>query len=285
MSGCYTIRVTFVKFLLNMETYPNNNFEILRLELSVTNREFASLLGVREQVYSRIKKGEYPLGLMMKTRIQKAFPHIKYDWLLYGRGERTDTGTRIQSETVSTVHMGNGRSIGYFSDDVKFIDENKNNIFFEVSPGRYLMQTKLVTEKAKAGYLSGFSDEEYMDDLPAHFITVNEFHKGAYRSFEVSGDSMTDGTDASVLDGDIVTGRLIKRELWQSKFHTHKYRYWVVVHRYEGVIIKEIANHDVSNGILTLRSLNADKTKYPDFEVNLDDVDQIFNVVDISRSL
>ncbi|MDR3010768.1 MAG: LexA family transcriptional regulator [Sphingobacterium sp.] len=268
-----------------METYPNNNFEVLRLEMRVTNREFASLLGVREQVYSRIKKGEYPIGLTMKTRIQQAFPHIQYDWLVYGKGERIGGGTLVQSDSISMVSIGNGKSIGYFSDDVKFIDENKNNIFFEVSPGRYLMQTKLVTEKAKAGYLSGFGDAEYMDDLPAHFITVNEFHKGAYRSFEVSGDSMTDGTDASVLDGDIVTGRLIKRELWQSKFHTHKYRYWVVVHKYEGVIIKEIAHHDVNNGILTLRSLNADKTRYPDFEVSLDDVDQIFNVVDISRSL
>ncbi|MNG57259.1 hypothetical protein D3C87_499280 [compost metagenome] len=268
-----------------METYPDNNFEILRLEMGITNREFAGLLGVREQVYSRIKKGEYPIGLTMKTRIQNAFPKVQYDWLLYGKGERNQSGATIQPDTVSMVNVGNGKSIGYFSSDVNFIDENKNNIFFEVSPGRYLMQTKLVTEKAKAGYLSGFSDAEYMDDLPAHFITVNEFHKGAYRSFEVSGDSMTDGTDASVLDGDIVTGRLIKRELWQSKFHTHKYRYWVVVHRYEGVIIKEIAHHDVANGILTLRSLNTDKATYPDFEVSLDDVDQIFNVVDISRSL
>ena len=268
-----------------MESYPNNNFEVLRLEMRVTNREFAALLGVREQVYSRIKKGEYPIGLTMKTRIQKAFPHIQYDWLLYGKGEREWAVTSVQPDTIAMLNMGNGKSIGYFSEDVKFIDENKNNIFFEVSPGRYLMQTKLVSERTKAGYLSGFSDTEYMDDLPAHFITVNEFHKGAYRSFEVSGESMTDGTDASVLDGDIVTGRLIKRELWQSKFHTHKYRYWVIVHKYEGVIIKEIAKHDVNNGILTLRSLNVDKTRYPDFEVSLDDVDQIFNVVDISRSL
>lgn len=221
----------------------------------------------------------------MKTRIQNAFPQVQYDWLLYGKGERNKPDIFVESDPVLMANVRNGRSIGYFSNDVMFIDENKNNIFFEVSPGRYLMQTKLVTEKAKAGYLSGFSDAEYMDDLPAHFITVNEFHKGAYRSFEVSGDSMTDGTDASVLDGDIVTGRLIKRELWQSKFHTHKYRYWVIVHRYEGVIIKEIAHHDVTNGILTLRSLNSDKTIYPDFDVSLDDVDQIFNVVDISRSL
>lgn len=268
-----------------MELYPDNNFEVIRLEMGVTNREFAALLGVREQVYSRIKRGEYPIGLTMKTRIQTAFPQIRYEWLVYGKGERKEVGSFVQPSTVNHVNFGNGRSIGYFSDDIKFIDENKNNIFYEVSPGRYLMQTKLVTEKAKAGYLSGFSDAEYMDDLPAHFITVNEFHKGVYRSFEVSGDSMTDGTDASVLDGDIVTGRLIKRELWQSKFHTHKYRYWVIVHKYEGVIIKEIAHHDVARGVLTLRSLNIDKVMYPDFEVNLDDVDQIFNVVDISRSL
>lgn len=271
-----------------METYLNNNFEVLRLEMKVTNREFAAILGVREQVYSRIKKGEYPIGLTMKTRIENAFPQVNYDWLLYNRGNRGNREKResfVQSDAVSMVSVGNGKSIGYFSDEVKFMDENKNNIFFEVSPGRYLMQTKLVTEKAKAGYLSGFSDSEYMDELPAHFITVNEFHRGVYRSFEVSGDSMTDGTDASVLDGDIVTGRLIKRELWLSKFHTHKYRYWVIVHRYEGVIIKEISHHDVEKGILTLHSLNADKVKYPDFTITLDDVDQIFNVVDISRSL
>jgi DNA-binding XRE family transcriptional regulator len=263
-----------------MELYLNNNFEVLRLEMKVTNREFAALLGVREQVYSRIKKGEYPIGLTMKTRIENAFPQVNYDWLVHNNGDREKRGS-----AVSMANVVNGKSIGYFSDEVKFMDENKNNIFFEVSPGRYLMQTKLVTEKAKAGYLSGFADAEYMDELPAHFITVNEFHRGIYRSFEVSGDSMTDGTDASVLDGDIVTGRLIKRELWQSKFHTHKYRYWVIVHRYEGVIIKEIIHHDVEKGILTLHSLNTDKVRYPDFTITLDDVDQIFNVVDISRSL
>jgi len=268
-----------------MESYLDNNFEVLRLEMEVTNRQFSAILGVREQVYSRIKKGEYPIGLTMKTRIEKAFPKINYNWLVHNNGDRDKRGSMIQPDAVSMVNVGNGKSIGYFSDEVKFMDENKNNIFFEVSPGRYLMQTKLVTEKAKAGYLSGFADAEYMDELPAHFITVNEFHRGIYRSFEVSGDSMTDGTDASVLDGDIVTGRLIKRELWQSKFHTHKYRYWVIVHRHEGVIIKEIIHHEVDKGILTLHSLNTDKVKYPDFTITLDDVDQIFNVVDISRSL
>lgn len=262
-----------------------NNFEVLRLEKRVNNREFAAILGVREQVYSRIKKGEYPIGLVMKIRIETAFPEVNYDWLVHGKGPREKIDTSVKPIVNPATILLNGNGLGYFSDEIKFTDGKNNNIFIEVSPGRYIMQTKLVTEKAKAGYLMGFSDSEYVDELPAHFITVTEFHRGEYRSFQVSGESMTDGTADSVLDGDIVTGRLIKRELWQSKFHTHKYRYWIIVHQYEGVVIKEIANHDVDSGILTLHSLNNDKNRFPDFTISLDDVNQIFNVVDISRSL
>ena len=97
-----------------METYLNNNFEVLRLEMKVTNREFAAILGVREQVYSRIKKGEYPIGLTMKTRIENAFPQVNYDWLLYNRGNREKRESFVQSDEVSMVSVGNGKSIGYF---------------------------------------------------------------------------------------------------------------------------------------------------------------------------
>ncbi|MGK9522430.1 helix-turn-helix transcriptional regulator, partial [Salmonella enterica subsp. enterica] len=96
---------------------------------------FAAILGVREQVYSRIKKGEYPIGLTMKTRIENAFPKVNYDWLVHNSGEREKREFAVQSGSVSMMHVGNGKSIGYFSDEVKFMDENKNNIFFEVSPG------------------------------------------------------------------------------------------------------------------------------------------------------
>lgn len=151
--------------------------------------------------------------------------------------------------------------------------------FTEISPGRYRMKVKLVPEFAKAGYLVGYADPEFIEELPFHEITVTKYHKGTYMAFEVSGDSMDDGTINSIPDGCVVTGREIKRELWNSKLHVHKYPNWVFVHRTEGICVKQISSQDMQTGVLTLRSLNPDKDRYPDFDIKMDDLLQIYNVV------
>lgn len=264
--------------------YPNNNFEVVRLEMNMTNREFASLLDVAEQTYSRLKKGTYPLGQVTRMKIEKALPNINFDWLVYNKGEK-EKKQNIINQSNTTVNT-NAKYIGHFSEEVKYKDDDGNNIFFEISPGRYLMKTRLVTEQAKAGYLMGYDNQEaYEEDLPFHTITVTEFHKGIYKSFEVFGDSMDNGKRRSIGHGDIVTGRFIDRTFWRSKLHTHAWDFWVLVTNTEGIIVKQISKHDVEKGILTLHSLNEDKDRYPDFEVSLDDIREIYNVVDISIKL
>ncbi len=270
------------KHLTKMD-YPNNNLEIIRTELGMTNRDFAKFLDVPEQVYSRLKKGTYPLGEKTKAKLLKALPDISFEWLIYNEGDRERKTNIINQE--NTVVNTNGKYIGQFSDEVKYADEDGNNIFYEISPGRYLMKTKLVTEKAKAGYLLGYDNQEFIDELPSHTITVTEFHKGMYLSFEVFGDSMDNGKRGSLGHGDIVTGRNIERIYWRSKLHTHAWDFFVFVTRTEGILIKQIAKHDVENGNIILRSLNEDKSRYPDIEVSLDDVQAIFNVVEISIKL
>lgn len=52
----------------------------------------------------------------------------------------------------------------------------------------------MVPVRAKAGYLIGYGDQEYVDTLPTiPVITDRTFH-GKYRCFEVEGDSMDDGS-------------------------------------------------------------------------------------------
>lgn len=258
--------------------YSNNNFETLRQELRITNRDFAKRLDVHEQVYSRLKKGTYPMGSTMKYKVQNAFPDINLDWILFNKGDKQKAINNIGSE--DTTLNQNNRYLGQFSDDVIFTTDDGNNIFYEISPGRYLMKTKLVTEKAKAGYAIGYDNQEYVEELPSHMIVVTEFHKGKYRSFEVFGDSMDNGEKKSLSHGEIVTGRSVNREYWKSKLHTHSWEFWIIVTKRDGVVIKQISKHDVENGIITLHSLNKDKTKYPDFDIHLDDVEEIYNVVD-----
>lgn len=177
--------------------------------------------------------------------------------------------------TVRPIHQ-NARDLG----DLTIYDEEGLNKFVEISPGRYRMGVELVPVYAQAGYLSGYMDQQYLEELPKHYITVDKFVKGNYKAFEISGDSMDNGSIKDALPhGTIVTCREVKRELWTSKFHTHEWPNWIIVHKTEGIVAKQIAKQNLETGTLTLRSLNPDKDRYPDFEVKLDDCVQIFNVV------
>lgn len=144
-----------------------------------------------------------------------------------------------------------------------------------------VMEIPLVSQYAYAGYLDGYQDTTYMTDLPKVPFNVDHYGRGKYLAFEVRGDSMTDGTYQSILNGDILMCREVYQDHWKSKLHINKWTF-VIVHRTEGVIIKKIIDHDVEKGVITIHSLNPD---YPDQEINLADVKQLFNVLRVDRKM
>jgi len=140
----------------------------------------------------------------------------------------------------------------------------------------YTMMVPLVNKFAYAGYLSGYGDDEYIERLPTTPLLVEKAHKGNYMAFEVRGDSMDNGMLGSLPEGFIAYGREIPRDLWRDKLHLRKWRNFIVVTKTEGILIKQITNHDPSTGIITLHSLNPE---YTDIEMHLDNVLKLFNVV------
>lgn len=139
-----------------------------------------------------------------------------------------------------------------------------------------VMMVPLVSKYAYAGYQAGFGDDEYIEELPKVPFLVDKEYKGVYRAFEVKGDSMDNGLSGSYKEGFIVLGREITRDLWRDKLHLRKWKNFVVVTKKDGVLIKEISRHDTEKGIITLHSLNPD---FPDVDLKLNNVNQIFNVV------
>jgi phage repressor protein C with HTH and peptisase S24 domain len=138
-----------------------------------------------------------------------------------------------------------------------------------------IMLVPLVSQYAYAGYLAGFADTEYIETLPTVPFLVDSEHKGQYVCFEVKGDSMDDNSINSYPEGAIVLGREVRQDFWKCKLHIKDWDF-VIVHREKGIVIKQITEQDVENGIITCHSLNS---MYDDFELHLKDVSQIFNVV------
>ena len=137
---------------------------------------------------------------------------------------------------------------------------------------------------AQAGYLRGYADKDYIESLPKIPWLVDREYKGNYMCFEVGGDSMDDGSSESYLQGDIVLCREIPTDAWRkSKLHLKRWSNYVVVHKTEGILIKNIVEHEVAAGLITIHSLNT--VQYPDSKLKIDDIAQIFNVVQFKRTV
>ena len=88
---------------------------------------------------------------------------------------------------------------------------------------------------------------------------------------------MDNGTKESICDGDIVLAREIQRDLWRYRLHINDW-YFIIVHRTEGIAIKQIIDHDVEHGIITCHSLN---DMFRDYKIYLDEVEELYNLIKI----
>ena len=126
----------------------------------------------------------------------------------------------------------------------------------------------LISQYAYGGYMRGFADPIYIKEQPTYTARVKH-NGGNYVAFEVKGDSMDDRSYRSICEGDLILGRELQKEYWTSRLHIPKV--FIIVHKEEGVVIKEIVEHDVETGRILCHSWNP-LPEYEDFELNLKDV-------------
>jgi len=205
-------------------------------------------------------------------KIANAFPDYNRDWVIYGFGEMFPAPSRSSEATA----------IPYSDTELEIIKREDGTEFRRLSEDNYLMITPLVTQYAYGGYTRGWSDPEFIDELPRHAIVVDKLHFGIYRSFQVKGNSMDNGLKGSIAEGYVVTGRRIEQKYWKSKLHLHKYEDFVIVEE-DGICVKRIIEHKVEEGIIVCASLNEDKEHFANFEINLENVKELYNIISVTE--
>lgn len=147
----------------------------------------------------------------------------------------------------------------------------------ELKPKTYshTLEVRLVSNKAKTGWSEGFYNDEYLEKMPVITIEADANYRGEYMAFEVAGDSM----EPDYMEGDIVICRKIQRHLWMEKLHIRDWDF-VIAHGTQGIMLKEIAEHNVETGEILCRSINSN---YKDFTLNLREVTYLYNVVEVRQ--
>jgi transcriptional regulator with XRE-family HTH domain len=129
---------------------------------------------------------------------------------------------------------------------------------------------ELVSEKAKAGYRSGFADPDYIKVLPTFQLPFLSKQK-KYRTFQISGDSMQ-----PILDGSYVTGEYVVD--WTSIRDGQAY---IILTMDDGVVFKIAENKIKTDKKLTLHSLNS---LYDFYDIDVRDIKEIWKFVNYISS-
>lgn len=168
------------------------------------------------------------------NKIATAYPQLNLDWLTYGEGNMFKDNVLVSESNVAMV--------------------------------------PLVPQVAQAEYLGGYADSEYISKLPT--IPIVKMDKDKYIAFEVSGDSMDDGSSRAYQDGDIVICKECPTEIIKCNGLNTKNKEFVIVHRL-GILLKRIDNLDLNEGKITLHSFNP---TYNDIILELEYIKQIWVV-------
>ncbi len=142
----------------------------------------------------------------------------------------------------------------------KDLSDNKSNDLakrraLKLAAGR--PDIPFVPVKAAAGYLAGYADPEFIDEL--NTFTLPMLAGGNYRAFEIIGDSMLPTPSGSVIVGEKV------ESVDELKNDTP----CIVVSRHEGIVYKRIQKTGRTKNKLTLVS---DNPVYHPYTVNTEDV-------------
>lgn len=122
----------------------------------------------------------------------------------------------------------------------------------------------LVPIKAAAGYLTGYSDPDFLDEL--NTFTLPMLTPGNYRAFEIIGDSMMPTPSGSVIVGEKV------EDLEEVKTSNT----YVLLSKNDGVVYKRIVkNNKVKNKI----TLVSDNPSYEPYNVNSEDVLEMWKAI------
>jgi transcriptional regulator with XRE-family HTH domain len=124
---------------------------------------------------------------------------------------------------------------------------------------------ELVSEKAKAGYRSGFADPEYISVLPTFRLPFLSRSR-KYRTFQISGDSML-----PIPDKAWVTGMFVQD--WSTVRDKDAY---IILTREEGVVFKVVENKISGEAKLVLHSLNP---AYEPYDISVNEIREIWQFV------
>jgi len=225
-----------------------HNMKLLRKRASKSQEELAQELGLTRSSYSGYENGvaepnistlskvSHVYGITLDDLVHKDFSkYTENEWQVIDKGVYTDIkGSKLRVLTA-------------------MVDSNNDELI------------EMIPQAARAGYVAGYSDPDYIKVLPTFSLPFLSKEK-KYRSFPIEGDSMP-----PVSHGSFVTGEFIQN--WTTiKSGTP----CIVVTKNDGIVFKTVNNLLDTEKSLQLCSSNP---LYPPYMVHANEILEVWKFV------
>jgi len=232
-----------------MKNYFGKNLKFLREKKGLSQRVIAELTGKAE---TSVGAWEKDISEPSFTNIQKmlGFFEVSADDMLF---KDLSNESLINKGGYKTIDSLNESLIINAAD---FVNKDRP-AYNATTPDKVRLPQVVVTDpqgqenivfvpvKARAGYLAGYGDPEYIQKLPSYRLPG--LNNGTFRAFEVSGVSM----ESLLYEGDVVVCK------WVEKLADVRERdIYVLLTESEGIAIKRVLSHIVSANKMLLGSEN-----------------------------
>ncbi|MGV4530471.1 LexA family transcriptional regulator [Ornithobacterium rhinotracheale] len=236
-----------IKHLIN--TYCNGN-----------NSEFANRVGINEANVRSYLNGTEPKFNVIE-KIAKNFD-INFEWLIFGKGEveKPNVQKELYNETITNSITGSITNQMFKKGYTNKIERKVPQVV-TITPHQD-DNIVLVPVAAQAGYLTGYDDPSFIEELPTY--NLPNVRNGIFRMFQVAGLSMY----PTLQNNSYVVGQFV--EDW---LHLSDNRVYVVVTQEHGVIVKRVLNRISKYGSLYCKS---DNREYPNISVAPEDIKEIW---------
>ncbi len=224
-------------------SYAGKNLKYIRKQREWTQEEMANQLQIKRSLVGAYEEERAEPRLEVQEAICAFFNISLEEFLFQDLSEKANAG----------ADSGSGMS---YLDRRRSMKMDKSSSSAPIVP--------FVPVKAAAGYLAGYADPEFLDEL--NTFTLPMLAPGEYRAFEIIGDSMLPTPSGSVIVGEKVDSI---RDVKNSNTY-------IVVSNADGVVYKRIIINDDNKDKLTLLS---DNPLYEPYQVNSQDIVEVWKAV------
>jgi len=252
----------------------STNLKLIKLQKPYKQAEIAEFVGVTVSTWSNYEIGKTEPTIDTLMKISKFFG-ITLDELLREGNlfEENENSKNSQNGNLKGNAKGNltNKNVGLATPEtwqrmpkVITVDSAGNDNIVHVSI------------RARAGYLNGYEDPEYIQTLPAYRIPG--LSHGTYRMFEIFGTSMV----PTFHESDVLICRYV-----ESFHEIRDNRVYIVVTKRDGVVAKRVINRIARDGKLILNSDNQKHYgEFPPIVIDPEDVLEIwYGVVKMTRQI